>query len=693
MGIFNKKNNISFHDLYKEYFLGDSYVSEDELGYLIDLVKAIRPTNITTDVTPTVNLYIDYLTANPEHKKAISKYLSHLFTDRKVYNFLSNVGIIRDSFFMDEVKKRLFARILPDQPGPESLEYILVQVFFKRDDFKWLLKISDEKFIELSNLFQFQSIYKQVTTLSLIGQITTSVSLVAQRITGRVMEHEVIKMVPEYDHFNNMFDRFETELHNVLNKIRVYKPHYITSNDENYIRTIGLLAECYEFVEVAFKNSSKYGISMKVNQSLLRIKQQLQRIQVLLDLLVVEKTEDQIKNTIKIWRLILDLHSVKNNVGQLINESTQLISYEITKHTAITGEKYITETKSEYYKMLKASLGGGFIVGFLCVFKLLLSKVETSDFGHAFLYSLNYAFGFITIYLLHFTLATKQPAMTAATLSKTLEEAHQSGLGQHEKYFKFAKLFARLFRSQFIAFIGNIIIAFPVSLFIVWITDYLYHYNMSAAKAGKLLADLSPLQTPIILHASIAGVFLFISGIISGNVANKLKHEKICYRIQENPFLKNTIGKNGANKLSNWVNNNWPGVVSNGWFGTFLGCTGSIGIFLGLDIDIRHITFASGNFALALYGKSFLVSSNVYFWSIFGILIIGFFNFIVSFSLSLFLAMRSRSIPFREFKLVNHAIFERFKKHPLTFFFPPKDAKNEFYTDEEYLKTHNKSQP
>ncbi|UYW00874.1 site-specific recombinase [Flavobacterium agricola] len=68
----------------------------------------------------------------------------------------------------------------------------------------------------------------------------------------------------------------------------------------------------------------------------------------------------------------------------------------------------------------------------------------------------------------------------------------------------------------------------------------------------------------------------------------------------------------------------------------------------------------------------------IYIWCLLGVFIIGFFNFIVSFSLSLFLAMRSRSIPFREFILVNQAIFARFKKHPQTFFFPPKNAKKEF---------------
>jgi site-specific recombinase len=34
--------------------------------------------------------------------------------------------------------------------------------------------------------------------------------------------------------------------------------------------------------------------------------------------------------------------------------------------------------------MFKAALGGGVIVGFLCIFKILISKLEISEFGYAF---------------------------------------------------------------------------------------------------------------------------------------------------------------------------------------------------------------------------------------------------------------------------------------------------------------------
>ena len=125
--------------------------------------------------------------------------------------------------------------------------------------------------------------------------------------------------------------------------------------------------------------------------------------------------------------------------------------------------------------------------------------------------------------------------------------------------------------------------------------------------------------------------------------------------------------------MANWVDKNWAGVISNMWFGIFLGSIGPLGVFLGLNIDIRHITFASGNLALGLYGANF----NLDFWTVvvavFGVFCIGFINFIVSFTLSMLLAFRSRNIPLSELYLLNKTIWSYFKTAPLNFFFPLKD--------------------
>lgn len=116
----------------------------------------------------------------------------------------------------------------------------------------------------------------------------------------------------------------------------------------------------------------------------------------------------------------------------------------------------------------------------------------------------------------------------------------------------------------------------------------------------------------------------------------------------------------------------WAGIISNLWFGVFMGTTASIGLFIGLNLDIRHITFAGGNLALGLYGGDFDIPISMIIWGIFGIGIIGLINFLVSFTLSLSLAFRSRSIPLLELRLVALSIWRFFRERPSAFFFPPK---------------------
>jgi site-specific recombinase len=669
----NRKKITTIDELFGHFFDQNGYKSNDNLLFLIVLVDFFRPNNPKKKDTVSIQTLLNYLSENQRQKEFLKLYFSDLLQKRKFSRMLSDTGILRDSDFMYEVKKRISAKLLPFQPEEDTLEFVLNQVFFKSSDPIWISKIPFEELQQLFDTIEFENIYNTTSDKSILSELMNAMGLISQRMSGRAMENDVIKMVPEYDDLESPFVALEKELHTIHKKIKEGENHFVPSSDLNYKQLVILHKQCEEYVDKAFNNSSKFGISLKVNQSLLRIRQQLHRIKVLLSSLVVNKEIDKKNNSIHLALRLIKYNCHKNNVRQLINESTQLISYEITQHTAKTGEHYITESKSEYFSMLKAAVGGGFIVGLLCIIKLLLSKIDASAFGHALYYSLNYSIGFITIYLMGYTLATKQPAMTAATLIKVLESGMKKQSKNENKHSSFAHLFARLFRSQFIAFVGNVFMAFPVSMLGIWLIDYLFDYNIAFEKSAKLLNDLSPVTSAAIFHAAIAGVFLFLSGIISGNISNKNKHNQVYYRIKEHPVLKQNLGKERTEKIANWFDNKWAGFVSNGWFGVFLGSTASIGIFLGLNLDIRHITFASGNFALGLYGANFFVDFWTLFWSIIGIGVIGFMNFIVSFLLSLGLAFRSRNIPFSEIGLLRKSTWAYFKSRPSAFFFPVKD--------------------
>ena len=664
---------MSLEKLFDNYFSNNAILSGDELYFLVDLIHLFRPKHPKKVAAVSISKLLLFLEQNPNQKQLFQDYIYNLLKDRKFSNFLSDAGILQNPEFIYEVKKRIIAKFLPFQPQSDTLEFVLNQVFYRSSDAIWINKIPLEELNRLFDLLFFTDLHSSIKEKSPLSELMSTIGLLSQRMSGRAMDTEVLMMTPEYEGLESPFVAFEKELNAVFTDIKLGEAHHINSDDEHFKQALVLHKQCEDYVDKAFNNSSKFGISIRVNQSLLRIRQQLHRLKILLPLLVVNNVNDRRNNSIQLALKLIKFNCYKNNVRQLIGESTQLLSYEITQHTAKTGEHYITESKSEYFSMLKAASGGGLIVGFLCVFKLLLSSVEASDFNHAVLYSLNYALGFIAIYLLGFTLATKQPAMTAATITSALESGMKKRNKHENKHISFARLFARLFRSQFIAFIGNVFIAFPVSMLIIWLVDVTFDVNIAFVKSGKLLNDLNPISSAAIFHAAIAGVFLFLSGIISGNVSNKSKHNQLFYRIQEHPILKMSLGKKRTTSIANWFERNWAGVVSNGWFGVFLGSTASLGLFLGLNLDIRHITFASGNFALGLYGQNFFVTGWTIFWSILGIGIIGFMNFIVSFLLSLGLAFRSRNIPISEFAELTKSIWSYFKSHPTSFFFPVKD--------------------
>ncbi len=673
-------NNIS--EIFAKYIVDGDVVLKESLYFLYDLVKYFRPKSPKSVANITLRELLDHLIEFDTHRVILSNYLGSILSDRSFRIMVSDAGILQDSDFLYEIRKRISSKILPYQPKKDTLEYVLNQVFYKETDFVWINKIPMHELIELVEILQLPDIYQfDKAEEGALSEILYAMGVLTQRMSGRSMETSILNMIPKYNHLGSPFLGFENEFLEIESRLRKGEVQFVDANDLNYKQMVILYKQCVDLVKHAYKNSATFGITLKVNQSLLRIRQQLDRIKTLIDFLIVNTPKDRIENTVKLSLKLIEYNCYKNNVSKLIAESTQVVSYEITQYTAKTGEHYITETAKEYFNMFKASLGAGLVVGFLCIFKVLLSKADTSDFGFAFLYSMNYAVGFIVIYLCGFALATKQPAMTASYIIKAIEEGRKTQTSTTEQHSAFANLFARLFRSQFIAFVGNVIMAFAVALLLIWSIDRITGINITDTKWHTLLNDSSPVHSWAIFHAAIAGVFLFLSGIISGNVSNKNKHNQVYYRIQENPFLKSTIGAYKANKLAGWLERKWPGIISNFWFGIFMGSTHSIGIFLGLNLDIRHITFVSGNIALGAYGADFQLTAITWLWCLLGIFFVGLINFTVSFGLSLGLAFRSRDIPWVEVFSLQKSVWKHFKKQPLHFFFPPRKPKKTDFTN------------
>ena len=659
------KNKESFDTVLKKYF-SEPYTL-DSVQPMRELFQSLKRTNF--------EVFLAYLKNNEEIKNNFRDYLFILFSNKSFSKALTDANILSENAFFPELKKRISYKFLPPVEDENTISYIISKVLFNpKSDSDYIKNINPE---DGSEFFKLMEIEKISTLPKVKKELLISANILALRSVGNALEAGITKMVPEYKNFDNPFVALQSELDSLIGRFKKNKDLQIDSKDVDYKQIKIYLQQCLDFVDKAFKNACKFGISSKINQSLLKIRQQLKRIQDIIPILVVDTEEDILTNSKNLVSNTLKYNSHRNNIRELIDDSTRLISHLITSHTAETGTHYIATSPKEYLKMFWKASGGGIIVGFLCIFKMMMSYSHGSEFSHAVLYSLNYAFGFIVIYLLGFTLATKQPAMTAATMAKVLSDESSS----EKNYKEFANLVAKLSRTQFIAFVGNVLWSFPVALAIIYGMDWFRDENFAVAKADKLLKDLNPIESKAILHACIAGFFLFISGIISGNISNSSIFNQIPERISQSPFLNQVIGAKNSKKLSDFYTKHWAGIISNFWFGIFLGVIAPLGVFLGLDLDIRHITFSAGNFALALYGKGFDIDTYTFVISLVTIFLIGAFNFIVSFGLSMLLAFRSRKVNFGELTIIYKTILKYFIKNPLRFFIPLKSELDEASKD------------
>jgi site-specific recombinase len=352
-----------------------------------------------------------------------------------------------------------------------------------------------------------------------------------------------------------------------------------------------------------------------------------------------------------------------------MSQSLGYLAYQIAEHKGSKGGKYITATPAEFRSMLTSAMGGGAWVCLVVFIKNMITKLEMPIFWHGFAYSVNYSVGFILIEETHTTLATKQPAFTASAVAGSLDtrkNTHKPNL------YNLAVTVAKVSRSQIASFAGNLIVVFPGMWAVAWAYEKIFHNKILAgAAAAKMLNDQHPWHSLSLLYACNAGFFLFLSGIIAGYVQNKIRFGRIPERLQTHPILRLSMSKARLHSLGNYVEKHAGSIIGNICLGFFLGMAGFIGEIFGIRFDIRHITISSGNTAVAIYG---LGLHNIGRWYLvevlLGVLGIGFFNFLVSFSLAFFVAVRSRGIKLRDYPEFLGILWRYFRNSPLDFIRP-----------------------
>ncbi|RZT11375.1 Site-specific recombinase [Duganella sp. CF402] len=639
-----------------------------DIGPMVELFDTLRPRRASDGARAIANVrtLCQLLKGNPQHALALHLYARNLIATRRHASLYTEIGVLSNDGFFTELKTRIAYRILPPALGNDYLSEALDQIVYKRTDYLWIAAVPAEDWLALLDVVrQAAPAEGHLMLPGLLDAIRT----LSYRVCAIGLEPRLTNFHTEMETYESPFMVQNFEVNAYLDGYqRKLAGEAVELEDTRHL--LVMLDQCDAVIAKIRKKALSQGTSIALTYLLVSLTQSLDRMRKLL-FLVDEQHDGERRNAaVALWQELVEAHNNKYMVRDLLRDNIDLLARNVTENASHTGEHYVADNRQQLGAMFVSSAGAGLVIGFMALFKILMSYLRAAPLVEAFLFSMNYSLGFMFIHLLHFTVATKQPAMTASRIATGL----QSKDGRNIDLDSMAELCAKVIRTQNMAVLGNLAVAIPTAyaIAIAWplITG---HHLVSPEKAMHLLHDIDPIHAPTLIYAAIAGVCLFVAGLISGYYDNKALYTRWAQRIAQLRGLRWLLGVERTERLGVYMENNLGGLMGNFFFGILLGVMPFIGFVLGIPLDIRHVTFSSANFATAIVGLDHNVSWELVVTSVAGFLSIGTVNLLVSFGLALWVALRSRQVHFKHGWQLLKALGRRFREAPVGFFFGSKE--------------------
>jgi site-specific recombinase len=641
---------------------GEPTTNAEGLDFLVSFVSGIRPARGRTSATANLSRETALLAEKPDYLQRLRKAVHSQLVRSDLSAALMESGIPMSRGFWQELFGRLRHKLLPPLQPEDDFLYVLNCVFFRRHDYIWVEEIPRDRWIAF---FETLGLSLNIEDSRLLDQLLRALNTLSFQVAQLGLEREVLHYLPfEYQAKNPFVE--QSYLVRRLAEDRDYpEGDQLAATAAEINACVARCEDCLDYIR---ESHSEKGASLHQTYMLLLLANRLERMMILVDLLDKNETFDTGK-FVDYFRALIRYENRKNSILEFMSQSMGYLAYQIAEHKGAKGNKYITTSRASYRAMFQSAMGGGAWICLVVLIKNLLIRLPMAVFWRGFAFSVNYSLGFVLIEETHATLATKQPAFTASAVAGTLDTRNNT---RKPNLYNLALTVARVSRSQFASFVGNLVVVFPGVWLLGWGYEELFGKKLvSGAAAVRLLKDQHPWESLSLLYAGNTGVFLFLSGIIAGYVQNKIRYSQIGLRLQTHPVLRLSMSSEKRRRLAEYVEGHAGALAGNISLGFFLGMAGFFGEIFGIRFDIRHITIAAGNVSMAVYGLGFQNVPVGYLLTVVaGVLAIGFLNFLVSFSLAFFVAVRSRGIRLRDYPEFLGILGRYFFRRPLDFIRP-----------------------
>ncbi|MBS1208337.1 MAG: site-specific recombinase [Proteobacteria bacterium] len=630
------------------------------LARLIDRVRPADPEDVAA-ATQALEAETARLRARPEEARAFRDALLGLLTQPNQLAFYAETGVPSALGFWLELSQRIQHKLLPPVMEPGRLRDQMLCIFHAPYDHLWVSAIPDEIWSGLIMATGPVAPLSQSNGQDLDSLLDT-VRALSYRLAGVALDRELLQAEPALEEFESPFLAQNATLVRVLERVRAGGAML----DAAEVRDMDvLLDQCDKVIERIRRRARENGISVRLSYLLSRMLQLIARLRQVLDLIAAESCLAQ---AVPLFKTLLQAAKNQRFVRSFIADNVGLLARNMTDSASRQGEHYIAADRAEWWDIARSAAGGGIIIALMALLKIQLALLHLPPLTEAFAFSLNYGLGFVLIHLLGFTVATKQPAMTAASIAAVVEASGPRELD------KLCALVQNVIRTQFIAVLGNVGLALPLACLIAGLWPLLFAAPLApAGKIASLLGDIHPTHSAALLFAAVAGIGLFLSGLVSGYFDNRVRYRHLAPRIAQAPLFL-WLGEARAVRLGNYLDTHIGAILGNLFFGFYLGMAGAVSVLTGLPIDIRHVAFSSANLGTAVTTLGFDATREILPWAISGVIGIAAINLFVSFSLALYVAMKSRRLGAQHMLHLGGHVLRRFLRQPLSFVLPPRKA-------------------
>lgn len=624
--------------------------------WLIALVDTLR----RPDPAERLPQFLALLETEPSLARRCRALLRSVFASADAGTLLADFGFSPRSGFGAELVDRLRMVTLPGTPDTGDLGQLFQMVFHDPRDADWLGAIDAPTLARIERLLvddhvrghwhralidSVQMLASQVRAVGLSASIRPRIDplLLADRPF-----HQLAQAAARLAEADEVVDTLEQQQQQ--------------QQQMTYLRV--LLDACRDAASSVREHLDAWGVSVDVVFQIEQLHERIARIEALLNCVAAAEPARE-------WQLLTVAFArsvqTRRSIGALFSHHYAMLARKVAERSAATGEHYITRTRDEYFDMLRRACGGGLVIAGTTFMKFAVGALALSTFWAGFWAGANYAASFVLIHLLHWTVATKQPAMTAPAMAAKLEGVGDSDAATED----FVDEVTHLMRTQIAGILGNVLVVAPVVLLVQVVAWQWQGAPLIDEHTARYVLKNLTLLGPTLAYATFTGVLLFLSSLVAGWWENWFVFHRLDSAIAHNPRIGRWLGRERAQRWSRWWRENISGLAANCSLGMMLGLVPALATFFGLPIEVRHVTLSAGQIAAALgtLGVSVL-SEPAFWWCVAAVPLTGALNVLVSFTLAFRLALRSRGLKVRDRGRLYAALRRRVRSAPGSFLRP-----------------------